>query len=89
MVKANFLGFEVNKKKKFLEININKTFLIRADIKKDDTLLKILRFLSSDKRKIQDILRRISINQEIIFQERIFVENNAKNCSSIFSDLKG
>ena len=40
MVKANFLGFEVNKKKKFLEININKTFLIRADIKKDDTLLK-------------------------------------------------
>ena len=76
-------------KKKFLEININKTFLIRADIKKDDTLLKILRFLASDKRKIQDILRRISINQEITFQERIFVENNAKNCSSIFSDLKG
>ena len=55
----------------------------------DDTLLKILRFLVSDKRKIQDILRRISINQEITFQERIFVENNAKNCSSIFSDLKG
>ena len=46
MVKANFLGFEVNKKKKFLEININKTFLIRADRKKDDTLLKFFTFLS-------------------------------------------
>ena len=70
---------------KFLEINIDKTFLIRTEIKKDDTLLKNLRFLASDKRKIQDIFRRISINQEITFQERIFVENNAKNCSSIFS----
>ena len=35
---------------KFLEINIDKTFVIRTDIKKD-TLLRNLRFLESDKGK--------------------------------------
>ena len=46
-------------------------------------------FLSIQNReKIQDIIRRISINQEITFQERIFVENHAKNSSSILAWLK-
>ena len=38
--------------------------------------------------KIQAIIRRIYIHQEIIFQERIFVENQAKNSSYILAWLK-
>jgi len=38
--------------------------------------------------KIQDIIKRISINQEIAFQERIFVENQVKINSSILAWLK-
>ena len=42
-------------------------------------------FLSIHTRvKIQDIFRRISINQEITFQERILFENHPKKSSSIF-----
>ena len=46
-------------------------------------------FLSIHTReKIQDIIRRISINQEITFRERIFVENHTKNSSYILAWLK-
>ena len=46
-------------------------------------------FLSIHTREnIQDIIKRISINQEITFQERIFVENHTKNSSSILAWLK-
>ena len=46
-------------------------------------------FLSIQTReKIQDIIRRISINEEVTLQERIFVENHAKNNSSIWTCLK-
>ena len=46
-------------------------------------------FLSiQTRKKIQDIIRRISINEEVTLQERIFVENHAKNSSSIWSWLK-
>ena len=33
--------------------------------------------------KIQDIIRRISINEELNLKERIFAKNHAKNSSSI------
>tara|TARA_B100000212_G_scaffold327386_1_gene290636 strand:- start:152 stop:460 length:309 start_codon:yes stop_codon:yes gene_type:complete len=46
-------------------------------------------FLSIQTReKIQEIIRRISINEEVTLQERIFVENHAKNSSSIWTWLK-
>tara|TARA_Y100001978_G_scaffold66650_1_gene59823 strand:- start:129 stop:437 length:309 start_codon:yes stop_codon:yes gene_type:complete len=46
-------------------------------------------FLSTQTReKIQDIIKRISINEEITLQERIFVKNHAKNSSSISACLK-
>ena len=46
-------------------------------------------FLSIHTReKIQDIIRRISTNEEITLKERIFVENHAKNSSSISAWLK-
>mgnify|MGYP004325477529 CR=1 FL=1 len=46
-------------------------------------------FLSiQTKEKIQDIIMKISINQKITFQGRIFVENHTKNNSSILSWLK-
>ena len=38
--------------------------------------------------KIQEIIRRISINEKVTLQERIFVESHAKNSSSIFRWLK-
>ena len=38
--------------------------------------------------KIQEIIRRISINEEVTLKERIFVESHAKNSSSIFRWLK-
>ena len=38
--------------------------------------------------KIQDIIRRITMNEEITLEERIFVENHAKNSSSIWAWLK-
>ena len=46
-------------------------------------------FLSIQTReKIQEIIRRISVNEDITLQERIFVENHAKNSSSIWTWLK-
>tara|TARA_Y100000589_G_scaffold187940_1_gene177906 strand:+ start:1109 stop:1417 length:309 start_codon:yes stop_codon:yes gene_type:complete len=46
-------------------------------------------FLSLQTReKIQEIIKRISTNQEITLQERIFVENHAKNSSSIWTWLR-
>ena len=46
-------------------------------------------FLSIQTReKIQEIIRRISINEEVTLQERIFVENHAKNSSAIWTWLK-
>tara|TARA_B100000212_G_scaffold28320_1_gene18695 strand:- start:176 stop:484 length:309 start_codon:yes stop_codon:yes gene_type:complete len=46
-------------------------------------------FLSIQTReKIQDIIRRISIKEEITLQERIFVETYAKNSSTIMASLK-
>ena len=40
------------------------------------------------KEKIKAILKRISLNEEVSIQERIFVENHAKNSSSIWTLLK-
>tara|TARA_Y100000589_G_scaffold292260_1_gene296301 strand:+ start:638 stop:946 length:309 start_codon:yes stop_codon:yes gene_type:complete len=46
-------------------------------------------FLSIQTReKIQEIIRRISVNEDITLQERIFVENHAKHSSSIWTWLK-
>ena len=46
-------------------------------------------FLSLQTReKIQEIIRRISLNEEVSLEERIFVENHAKNSSSIWTWLK-
>jgi len=46
-------------------------------------------FLSIQTReKIQEIIKRISINEKVTLQERIFVENHAKSSSSIFTWLK-
>tara|TARA_B100000212_G_C27267186_1_gene487093 strand:+ start:470 stop:778 length:309 start_codon:yes stop_codon:yes gene_type:complete len=46
-------------------------------------------FLSIKTReKIEDIIRRISINEEVTLKERIFVENHAKDSSSIWTLLK-
>ena len=46
-------------------------------------------FLSIQTReKIQDIIRRISINRAETMQERIFIRNHAKNSSSILAKLK-
>ena len=46
-------------------------------------------FLSIQTReKIQEIIKRISINGKVTLQERIFVENHAKSNSSIFTWLK-
>tara|TARA_Y100000589_G_scaffold306373_1_gene321021 strand:- start:123 stop:431 length:309 start_codon:yes stop_codon:yes gene_type:complete len=46
-------------------------------------------FLSIQTReKIEDIIKRISINEDITLHERIFVENHAKNSSSIWALLK-
>ena len=46
-------------------------------------------FLSVQTReKIQDIIWRISINEKVTLKERIFVENHAKNSSSIWTRLK-
>ena len=38
--------------------------------------------------KIQEIIRRISINKEVSLQERIFVEQYAEHSSSIWTWLK-
>tara|TARA_Y100000589_G_C27049381_1_gene586621 strand:- start:191 stop:499 length:309 start_codon:yes stop_codon:yes gene_type:complete len=38
--------------------------------------------------KIQEIIKRIAINEEVTLQERIFIENYAKNSSSIWNWLK-
>ena len=38
--------------------------------------------------KIQEIIKKISINEEITLQERIFVEKHAQNNSSIWTSLK-
>ena len=38
--------------------------------------------------RIQEIIERISINEEITLRERIFVEKHAKNNSSIYASLK-
>ena len=46
-------------------------------------------FLSIQTReKIQEIIKRISINEEVTLHERIFVENHAKNSSTIWTWLK-
>jgi len=46
-------------------------------------------FLSIQAReKIKEIIRRISINEEVTLQERIFVENHARHSSSIWTWLK-
>ena len=46
-------------------------------------------FLSIQTReKIQDIIRRISINRAETMQERIFIGNHSKNSSSILAKLK-
>ena len=38
--------------------------------------------------KIQDIMRKISTNEEVTLKERIFVQNHANNSSSIWAWLK-
>ena len=46
-------------------------------------------FLSIHTReKIQEIIKRISLNEKVTLQERIFVNNYAKSSSSIFTWLK-
>ena len=45
--------------------------------------------LSNQKRlKIQEIIRRISLDQEVLLKERIYVEKYAKHCSIISLWLK-
>ena len=46
-------------------------------------------FLSNQTRiKIQEIIKRISLNEEVTLQERIFVEKHAKNSSSVWTWIK-
>ena len=46
-------------------------------------------FLSNQKRlKIQEIIKRISLDKEVSLNERIFVEKHAKYSSTIWSWLK-
>ena len=46
-------------------------------------------FLSIQTReKIKEIIRRISLNEKVTLNERIFVENHAKKSSSIWTWLK-
>jgi len=43
---------------------------------------------NKNKNKIQEIIKKISMDAEVSLEERIFVENNAKHCSSIWTWLK-
>ena len=46
-------------------------------------------FLSNQTRiKIQEIIKRISLNEEVTLQERIFVEKHAKHSSSVWTWIK-
>ena len=46
-------------------------------------------FLSNQKRlKIQEIIKRISLDKEVSLNERIFVEKHAKSSSTIWTWLK-
>ena len=46
-------------------------------------------FLSNQKRlKIQEIIRRISLDKEVSLKERIYVEKYSKHCSTISLWLK-
>ena len=38
--------------------------------------------------KIKEVLKRISLNEEVSLQERIYVENHAKHSSTIWKWLK-
>tara|TARA_B100000945_G_C20377789_1_gene595532 strand:+ start:579 stop:887 length:309 start_codon:yes stop_codon:yes gene_type:complete len=46
-------------------------------------------FLSNQTRlKIQEIIRRISLDEQVSLNERIFVEKNAKHSSTVWTWLK-
>ena len=75
------------KKGKFLEINIDKIFSNKTPIK--NLVINYLMLLSNQKRlKIQEIIRRISLDKEVSLKERIYVEKYAKHCSIISLWLK-
>ena len=75
------------KKEKFLEINIDKILGNKSPIK--DYVIKFLMLLNNQKRlKIQDIIRRISLDKEVSLKERIYVEKYAKHSSLISLWLK-
>ena len=71
----------------FVEINIDKIFLIILPIKRIINLLKML--LSNSKRlKIQGIIKRIAQDKSITLEERIYVEKFAHHNSTISLWLK-
>ena len=80
-----FLKTSINSE--FVEINIDKIFLIILPIKKLMNLLKML--LNNQKRlKIQGIIKRIAQDKSITLEERIYVEKFANHNSTISLWLK-
>ena len=72
---------------KFLEINIDKIFSNKTPIK--NLVINYLMLLSNQKRiKIQEIIRRISLDKEVSLKERIYIEKYAKHSSIISLWLK-
>ena len=78
---------KTSKNSEFVEINIDKIFLIILPIKRLINLLKML--LSNQKRlKIQGIIKRIAQDKSITLDERIYVEKFAHHNATISLWLK-
>ena len=72
------------------EIHRNKYWqdFFNKNLYKEDFLCRFWFLSIHTREKIEDIIKRISLNKEITFQEKIFVENHAKNSSSILPWFK-
>ena len=80
-------SLKTSKNSEFVEINIDKIFLIILPIKILINYLKMI--LSNQKRlKIQRIIKRIAQDKSITLEERIYVEKFANHNSTISLWLK-